>query len=214
LVEFEAQLGAPVNGVDTHVLEQVARDWGVVLPTDVLEVLSAYGDSIISDQIVLHGPRTLSAAGACFGSRLSKGLDDEDGPEALPRPGGLLLWATTPDGDEFCLRDQGDGKWTVSIYDGENLQWTHTEDEFSDWLLGGLVGKPRYRVLPPWPARRPHRVVPLDPVAFERVKEGEDLGGPRRFVCPVCRAAADLASIFAHWCPECESTVNFVADVS
>jgi hypothetical protein len=113
-------------------LEQVASSWGIVLPPDVLEILSAYGDSIISDQIVLYGPRTLAAAGAYFGPRLMKGLDDEDGPEALPRPGGLLLWATTPDGDQFCLRNHGESRWTVSIYDGQNLQWTDAEDEFSN----------------------------------------------------------------------------------
>lgn len=171
LDEFAAQLGAPAGAVNTRVLEQVARGWGILLPQDVLEVLSAYGDSIISDQIVLYGPRTLAAAGANFGPRLMPGLDDQDGPEALPRPGGLLLWATTPNGDQFCLRKHDESRWTVSIYDGQNLCWTHTEDEFSDWLLGGLVGNPKYYVLPPWPAQPPHQAVPVGPDPFGSAKD-------------------------------------------
>ncbi len=147
--EFSAQLGAPAGAVDARVLEQVARGWGIVLPQDVLEVLSAYGD------------------------------------------------------------------------DGQNLCWTHTEDEFSDWLLGGLVGNPKYYVLPPWPARHPHRVVPLGPDPFgseqDRDIETRDAsrpgaGEPGRFVCPACRAGADVASVFAQWCLACESEVDFVID--
>jgi hypothetical protein len=79
LEEFSSQLGVPAGAVDTRELEQVARDWGIVLPQDVLEVLSAFGDSIISDQIVLYGPRTLATVGAYFGARLMPGLDDRPG---------------------------------------------------------------------------------------------------------------------------------------
>lgn len=84
-----------------------------------------------------------------------------------------------------------------------------------------LVGNPQYSVLPPWPAQRPHQVVPLGPDPFGSAKDREIETGhatesesdrPSRSVCPACRAVADFASVFAHRCPACESEVNFVTD--
>ena len=110
LGEFAAQLGATVGAVDTRVLERVAHDWGIVLPQEVLEVLSAYGDSIISDQIVLHGPRTLAAAGAYRGPRLTPGLEDHDEPEALPQPAASSCWPPPPTAtSSACVTATGPG---------------------------------------------------------------------------------------------------------
>jgi hypothetical protein len=155
LGDFLSQLGPPLRDLDVGPLERVAAGWDVTFPPDFLEVLTAYGDAVVSGQIRLLGPRTLERAGVYFGPAMLPSLGEERIPELLPVPGGLLLWATTPDGDYLCLRQDG-SRWLVSTYDGQNLQWTHTQDEFSDWLYAGLVGDPKYAIFPPWPAARPH----------------------------------------------------------
>ena len=215
LDDFVAQLGTPLRTQGTSALEQVADAWQVVLPRNVIDVLTAYGDSVIADQIYLYGPQTLANAGTYAGARLLPSLDDAAALEALPRPGGLLLWASTADGDSFCLRDRGDSRWTVSYCDGQNLRWVHTEEEFSDWLLGGLIGDPKYDVLPPWPRRRPHRVAPFsaDPFEAEAAELARSASSTQKgFVCPVCRAVGDLPAALDHWCPTCESQVDFTIE--
>jgi hypothetical protein len=62
LGDFLQQLGPPPREPDTSALEQLAANWGVTIPGDVLQVLSAYGDSVIAGQIQLLGPRTLARA--------------------------------------------------------------------------------------------------------------------------------------------------------
>jgi hypothetical protein len=166
LNEFFSQLGPPLRDLDTSPLERVAADWGVTFPPDLLEVLTAYGDAVISGQIFLLGPRTLRQAGIQFGPLMLSSLGEQQCPELLPVPGGFLLWATTPDDDSLCLRQDGESGWLVSFYDGQNLQWIHTQENFSDWLYAGLVGEPKYAIFPPWPAERPHVVSLLGPDPF------------------------------------------------
>jgi hypothetical protein len=144
----------------------VAAGWGVTFPLDLLEILTAYGDAVVSGQIRLLGPQTLERAGTYFAPMVLPSLGEERRPDLLPVLGGLLLWATTPDGDYLCLRQDSASRWLVSAYDGQNLYWTHTQDEFSDWLYAGLVGEPKFAIFPPWPSARPHDLNLLGPDPF------------------------------------------------
>ena len=43
--DFARILGEPLRPVDTATLQSLGALWGVDLPNDVLEILSAYGDA-------------------------------------------------------------------------------------------------------------------------------------------------------------------------
>lgn len=76
LGDFLSQLGPPLRDLDTEPLERVAAGWGVSFPSDLLEVLTAYGDAVVSGQIRLLGPRTLERAGVYFGPAMLPSLGE------------------------------------------------------------------------------------------------------------------------------------------
>lgn len=142
LDEFAPVLGAPLRPADTSVLEALQALWGVELPVGFLQVLTAYGDSTIAGFLILYGPRTLGFVGENDGPGLADWeiLDDQDSIPIRPSPDGLVLWGSTAEGDELCLK-QIDDRWIVAASLRHYFEWRDYDLEFTDWLHQVLTGR-------------------------------------------------------------------------
>jgi len=163
VADFIALLGPPMRTGGHDELRAVAERWGVVFPADFLNIVAAYGDSVIADHITLFGPSTLEKMSTYrTGGVFPLSLDESAARPVFPRAGGLLEWAMSSTGDAFCLRDEGHGKWVVSTFDQLAFEWIDYNTEFSDWLHYALSVGCELDIFPPFGDLRPLRVIPLD----------------------------------------------------
>jgi hypothetical protein len=132
-----------------------------------VQILSACGDSVISDYLTVYGPRTLGFGGEFYGPGLPDGeiLYDGDSIPILPTPGGLLLWGSSAEGDMLCLKLREPGRWTVSASLRNWFEWRDYDLDFSDWLHLALTGKICQDWLPEW-GPLPHTVADSGPNPF------------------------------------------------
>lgn len=56
--EFVPLLGPPIRS-GSEGLVRLAQRWGVEFPEDMVDILSAYGDSEVAGHLSLYGPATL-----------------------------------------------------------------------------------------------------------------------------------------------------------
>ena len=178
LEEFAPVLGDPLRPPNAAVLKSLGALWGVALPEDFLEIMSAYGDSCISDYLTLYGPTTLGFAGEFFGPGLADWSvhEDSNGIPILPTPGGLLLWGSTIEGDMLCLRQLPTGRWIVSVSLRNWFEWRDYDQDFSDWFHNALTGRVCDDWLPEWESL-PHPVTQLGKNPFAVVSMGTGPAG-------------------------------------
>lgn len=111
-------------------------DWaalGLDLPADYRELVTRYGSGAFCDHVVLlspFGPCTLLdyGVGLLDGDRELRDEDDtdeEDYPYPLyPEPGGLLVWATTTNGERLCWLTAGaPDAWPVVAWDPRSFEY-------------------------------------------------------------------------------------------
>lgn len=166
LAEFVPVLGEPLRPADTGALQSLGALWGVDLPQDFTQILSAYGDSEIDEYLMMYGPRTLGFGGEFYGPGLTDWEieGDQHGVPILPIRGGLLLWGSTVEGDMLCLKPGEGGRWTVSVSVGDWFKWLDYDLDFSDWLHFALTSQSE-EWLPEWEPL-PHTVVEQGPNPF------------------------------------------------
>lgn len=160
LEDFAPILGEPLRPVDTAILQSLSALWGVDLPDDFVEIMSAYGDSKISDFIWIYGQRTLGFAGEHSGPGLTDWAGDRTGVPILPTSDGLLLWGSTLESDMLCLKQQPTGSWVVTVSLRNWFEWRDYDLGFSDWFHDALTGRIGDDWLPEWESV-PHPVEEL-----------------------------------------------------
>ena len=169
LEDFVQLIGGPLRSVADARLELLARRWDVVFPPDMVQILTAYGDSIVAGELTLFGPGTLERMSSYReGGLFPLGLDDANPRLAFPQPGGLLQWGMGSAGDIFSLRLDGQGDWVVSTYDQLAFEWIDYDLGFSDWLYSALSGESEFDILPPLGEKWPLSIIPLDLEKFLR----------------------------------------------
>jgi hypothetical protein len=140
-------LGEPRNTAP-DALENLQREWGVTFPAEYVAFANGYGDASVSEFIFVFGPRTLASYAESMGPLLE---DTPDVPgTVLPKPGGMLLWGNTAEGDQLCLVDRGDGRWTVSAFRRGWGDWYDSELTVVDWFRGVLTEEVAADWFPEW----------------------------------------------------------------
>ncbi|MGW6859481.1 SMI1/KNR4 family protein [Streptomyces xanthophaeus] len=143
-------LGPPVGpaGDGASVIEAVARDWGVALPSDYVATAATYGGVMISDYVYFCGAQDLRGYGEKWSRRLA---DSPSVPcPVLPSPGGALHWGHTVEGDRLFLIPGADGTWSVSAFRRGRGDWHDTGLGFGEWFRGALAGALATDWLPEW----------------------------------------------------------------
>jgi hypothetical protein len=157
--QFVELLGPPLRPADREAFAEFERAWGLRLPADMALVLSAYGDSVIADQVRLYGPQTIRHVNELLGPSISD-LAEHDGlPPVGREPGQLLLWGDTVDGDALASEVQSSPQWATVYFNGGLLEWGRDEAGFARWLHAALAGGMR-DLFPEW-QQLPHQVVEL-----------------------------------------------------
>jgi hypothetical protein len=152
-------LGPPLRSDGERLLDEVAGEWGVTFPRDYVEIAGAYGDVVISEFILLCGPRTLKSYTGIMGRPMEE--SDTVPCRVLPSPGGALLWGNTVEGDELFLVDRGAGRWTVSAFRRNWHDWLDTDLPFDEWFPRMLAGEIETDWMPEWPPL-PHVLEPVE----------------------------------------------------
>jgi SMI1-KNR4 cell-wall len=142
-------------------------DWtalGIALPSDYRELITRYGSGEFSDEVALlppFGPCTLLdyGVGLLDGDRElradEEATDPEDYPYPLyPEPGGLLIWATTANGERLCWLTAGEpDEWKVVAWDPKAFEYEEHEPGAVGFLVSWLSGRLESEILPPPEAR-------------------------------------------------------------
>lgn len=153
LDDFARLLGRPPRDADAAAFGELFDQWGVRPPSDFLEVMAAYGDCEIGEFLIVYGANDLAKADTFFGPYLHDWETSEDSVPLLPIPDGMILWAHTYESDQLCLRQRGNGRWTVSVSLRNFFEWRHSGKDFSDWLYDALCGESETDWLPEWTSR-------------------------------------------------------------
>ncbi|MFD8576655.1 hypothetical protein ACFV1H_15185 [Streptomyces virginiae] len=135
-------------------LAKVEEGWAVRLPPEVHRVACSYGDALIDDFLFIYGPRTLKKKGVWMSDYVEGGGSRHIIKPVLPRPGGMLLWGHTIEGDRlFLVPKESAENWTVAAFRRNWGDWHETEIGVEEWLLGVLRGEIETDWLPEWPKR-------------------------------------------------------------
>ncbi|WP_042434459.1 hypothetical protein [Streptacidiphilus anmyonensis] len=165
-VDFADLLGAPLRAADRMAMGPLEAAWSVTFPEDTALFLSAYGDSVIAGQINIFGPRTMEEANSFLAPSLAELAGDGDPViDFGHRPGQLILWGTTPDGDAFASQVSAAGdEWPTVYFNGLEMEWTRDEVGLTQWLRAALAGH-RRDVFPEL-GSLPHSVTELEDRPF------------------------------------------------
>lgn len=146
-------MGNPLRKDGSPDFRELGNLWGISLPNDLVEILSAYGDSVIAKYLQVAGPRTFGFVGEFFGPDLPWiEAPGQVGFPLLPEEGGLLLWGTTIDGDRLCMELGDDSEWRTVFWSRTAFDLIRYDLSFSDWLYQALTGTVATDVLPEWGA--------------------------------------------------------------
>lgn len=137
LEDFRPLLGEPLRADGEAELTRLEEYWEIRLPLDFRLILAAYGDAVWEEYFQVSGPRSLGHM-ASFESV----ADWDEGGEIdlLPEDGGLLLWASTVEGDMLCLEKVVD-RWRVLVSSKAVGRIVRHDLDFSDWLYAALTGQ-------------------------------------------------------------------------
>ncbi|MFF0596399.1 hypothetical protein [Streptomyces antibioticus] len=150
LERLRSLLGLPPGAADERDFSVVEAGLGIKLPQEVKGVCSLYGDVLISDFILVFGPKFMTEKGLWMSEFVREGHPVI--PKAvLPDPGGMLHWGHSVEGDKFFLENRGGGKWTVSAFRRNLGDWYESDETLTDWLVGVFAGRDAEDWMPQWP---------------------------------------------------------------
>ena len=130
--------------------DAVEERLGSKLPQDYKNFISLYGSGEISEWITVFTPFTTQNGIDLFGIGFGilshyREYYPEPHPRhfpytVYPKPGGLLTWGMTRDGDEFFWRTNGrPDRWDVVVHDRGMIEFYPTEGlTFGEYLLALL----------------------------------------------------------------------------
>lgn len=158
---FRPFLGDPDPADRFEAVREIGRSLGVDLPEDLVCVLAAYGDREYAEHIVLFGVHMLPRENDDASDSLSLAIGETEPRPRVPHADGLFVWGGSTDSDVYAVRSRGDGRWTVSAYDGENHEWTDFDAGFSDWLHAALVRDPGFELFPIYEQSTPYAAIEI-----------------------------------------------------
>ncbi|MFE7244731.1 hypothetical protein [Streptomyces sp. NPDC057580] len=157
-------LEAALPGLMTQRLEVPRRiNWQMVfdglrtgLPDDYITLAESYPRLEIGQFLFVTSPAPGGEAGFVEAKKEDlAGAEDMaqkgmlGGYPAFPESGGLLLWGSSIDGDEFYWRTEGQpNEWTVVVA-GRNDDWFHYEGSLTGYLAWLCSGTAVPHGLPP-----------------------------------------------------------------
>ena len=157
-------LEAVLPGLVAQRLEVPRRiDWQVVfdglgtgLPDDYIALAESYPRLKIGKFLFVTSPAPGGESGFVEGAREdlagAEGMAQKGmlgGYPVFPESGGLLMWGSSIDGDEFHWRTEGQpNEWTVVVA-GRNDDWFHYEGRLSSYLAWLCSGTAVPHGLPP-----------------------------------------------------------------
>lgn len=130
-------------------MDKVSQEFNVTLPSDAVEVLSVYGDLLISDFLFLYGPQFAVEKGLWMSEFVRDGHATI--PHlVLPSEGGMFFFGHTVEGDSLFLEHRSGG-WKVSAFRRNWADWWESDLTLVDWLVGVFEGRVATDWMPEWP---------------------------------------------------------------
>jgi len=114
------------------------------LPADYKEFVAAYGPGVIGNFLCVLHPQSheptmvdmLAAMGPLYQVLVPHKI-----PYGLyPRERGMLLWATTHEGDGCFLIPRPDGTWGIGVWFRQWAQWEEYDQGVPGWLVSQATG--------------------------------------------------------------------------
>ncbi len=127
----------------------IADALGTPLPRDYMALVDRYQGLVIDDWLGVRMPRP--GWERSYVDTVGEGLleledawmtGDSGGHVPYPRPGGLIPWGGSIDGDAFYWRTHPEGPeaWTVVVCDSRN-EWREVSRDLTDYLAGLVLGE-------------------------------------------------------------------------
>ncbi|GAA2149930.1 hypothetical protein GCM10009760_43690 [Kitasatospora kazusensis] len=142
-VDLEGCFGPARGYSDTagwQAIEAVAGE----LPADYKEFAAAYGPGVIGKFLCLLHPQsrepTMVDMIAAMGPLYQVLVPHKIPYELYPHRRGMVLWATTYEGDSCFLIPRPDGTWGIGVWFRQWAQWEEYDQDVPGWLASQVTG--------------------------------------------------------------------------